>query len=141
MGSIPGLVQWVKDLALLWLWCRLAVAALIRPLGWELPPAMGATQKKTKKKKKINSHGYLDPWYTFPNMMYSTCFFQTTNTTSFIISEVALCSLFTLWAALLRSPWSLGEQKLGGGNSTFPAQRHLLCEIQANDSSSRFLVS
>ena len=21
-GSIPGLVQWVKDLVLLWLWCR-----------------------------------------------------------------------------------------------------------------------
>ena len=28
-GSIPGLVQWVKDLALLWLWCRPAPAALI----------------------------------------------------------------------------------------------------------------
>ena len=22
-GSIPGLTQWVKDLALLWLWCSL----------------------------------------------------------------------------------------------------------------------
>ena len=21
-GSIPGLTQWVRDLALLWLWCR-----------------------------------------------------------------------------------------------------------------------
>ena len=29
MGSTPGLAQWVKDLALLWLWCRLAVAVLI----------------------------------------------------------------------------------------------------------------
>ena len=28
-GSIPGLTQWVKDLALLWLWRRLATAALI----------------------------------------------------------------------------------------------------------------
>ena len=35
-GSIPGLAQWVKDLALLWLWCRLAAIALIRPLVWEL---------------------------------------------------------------------------------------------------------
>ena len=31
---IPGLFPRVKDLALLWLWCRLAVAP-IRPLGWE----------------------------------------------------------------------------------------------------------
>ena len=24
LGSIPGLIQWVKDLVLLWLWRRLA---------------------------------------------------------------------------------------------------------------------
>ena len=28
-GLIPGLDQWVKDPALLWLWCRLAAEALI----------------------------------------------------------------------------------------------------------------
>jgi len=41
-GSIPGLAQWVKDLALLWLWCRLAAAAPMLPLAWELPYAVGA---------------------------------------------------------------------------------------------------
>ena len=29
LGSIPGLTQWVKDQALLWLWCRLAAVAPI----------------------------------------------------------------------------------------------------------------
>ena len=28
-GSIPGLAQWVKDLAWLWLWCRPAAVAPI----------------------------------------------------------------------------------------------------------------
>ena len=30
-GPIPVFAQWVKDPALLWLWCRLAAAALTRP--------------------------------------------------------------------------------------------------------------
>ena len=40
-GWIPGLAQWVKDPALLWLWCRLAATAPIRPLAWGPPYAMG----------------------------------------------------------------------------------------------------
>ena len=38
--------------ALLWLWHRLAVVALIRPLAWEFTYAMGVAQKEKKKKKK-----------------------------------------------------------------------------------------
>ena len=41
-----------SDLALLWLWCRLAALALIRPLAWEPPYAAGAALKRKKKKKK-----------------------------------------------------------------------------------------
>ena len=43
-----------SDLALLQLWHRLAARALIRPLAWEPPYAMGAacSPKKTKAKKK-----------------------------------------------------------------------------------------
>ena len=37
------------DLALLWLWLRLAAVALIRSLAWEPPYAMGAALKKKKK--------------------------------------------------------------------------------------------
>ena len=60
-GSIPGLAQWVKgsgvavscgvgqrhdsDPTLLWLWHMLAAAALICPLAWELPYAMGVAIK------------------------------------------------------------------------------------------------
>ena len=43
---IPGLTQWVKDLALLWLRHRPAAAAQISPLAWELPCAAGAAIKK-----------------------------------------------------------------------------------------------
>ena len=44
VGLIPGLAQW--DLALIWLWCRPAATALIQPLTWELPYAMGVALKK-----------------------------------------------------------------------------------------------
>ena len=46
-GLIPGLARWVKDPALLWLWCRLAAVALVQPLAWEPPYVL-------KKKKKKN---------------------------------------------------------------------------------------
>ena len=50
VGSIPGLDQWVDrrcslDPALLWLWCRPVDVALIQPLAWELPHAVGAALK------------------------------------------------------------------------------------------------
>ena len=46
VGSIPGLTQWVKDLALLWLWSRLAAAPPIRPLAQELPYALKSKNKQ-----------------------------------------------------------------------------------------------
>ena len=51
-GLIPGFVQWVKDLALLWLWCRPAAAALIRPLAWKPPYAVGVALKRQETKNK-----------------------------------------------------------------------------------------
>ena len=47
--SIPGLAPWVKDMALLRLWCRPAAIALISPLAWEPPYAVGAALKKKKR--------------------------------------------------------------------------------------------
>ena len=52
VGSIPGLTQWVKDLALLWLWPRLAATAPIRPLAWEPPYALAVALKRQKTKRK-----------------------------------------------------------------------------------------
>ena len=64
LGSVPGLAHWVKDPmfatscsacrkgsldpAMLWLWYWPATAALIRPLAWELPYAIGAALKRKK---------------------------------------------------------------------------------------------
>ena len=42
-----------SDLALLWLWCRLANAALIPPLAWEPPYAAGGPEKKKEKKENL----------------------------------------------------------------------------------------
>ena len=72
-GLIPGLTQWVKDLAIamscgvghrrssdpawlwLWLWCRPAAVTPIQPLAWELTYAVGValkTKKQTNKKER-----------------------------------------------------------------------------------------
>ena len=51
-GLILGLVQWIKDLALLWLWCRPVSTAPIGSLAWKLPYAAGAALKRQKKKGK-----------------------------------------------------------------------------------------
>ena len=50
-GLIPGLTQWVKDPALLWLWRGLVATAPIGPLAWEPPSAMGTALKKDKQKQ------------------------------------------------------------------------------------------
>ena len=64
-GSIPGLAMSCGvgrrcglDPALLWLWCRWAATALIRPLGWELPYAAGMALKR----QKINPPLCSAPW-------------------------------------------------------------------------------
>ena len=41
-----------SDLVWLWVWDKLAPAALIRPLAWEPPYAMGAALKRFYKKKE-----------------------------------------------------------------------------------------
>ena len=46
-----------SDLALLWLWRRPAVVALIRPLAWELPCAVGtALKRQTDRHTHTHTH-------------------------------------------------------------------------------------
>ena len=52
-GSIPGLIQWVKDRRCRELWCRPVATAPIQPLAWESPYAAGAALKRPKKKKRL----------------------------------------------------------------------------------------
>ena len=41
-----------SDPALLWLWCRPVATALIQPLAWEPPYAVGAAQDMAKRQKQ-----------------------------------------------------------------------------------------
>ena len=49
VSLIPGLTQWVKDPAFLWLWCSPTAVTQSQPLGWELPYAAGVALEKKKK--------------------------------------------------------------------------------------------
>ena len=51
MSCGPGL-RHSSDPALLWLWCRPAAVALIRPLAWEPPYAPCVALKKQKEDEK-----------------------------------------------------------------------------------------
>ena len=64
------------DLVLLWLWCRPAATAPIRPLAWEPPYAMGAALKRQKdqKEKKINSMENLQMRAVKKCLFYNTLF-------------------------------------------------------------------
>ena len=61
------LLSGLKDMVLLWLWCRLAPVALILPPAWELPYATGVALKRKKKKLLFLSH------HTFPSHLWVWC--------------------------------------------------------------------
>ena len=56
------------DLKLLWLWCRLAATAPIRPLAWEYPYASVVALKRLKDKKRKKERS----WY-YGSATYYLC--------------------------------------------------------------------
>ena len=53
-GLIPGLAQWVKDLVLLRLWCRLAAVALIPSLSLGTSRCRGCGPKNKQTNQPTN---------------------------------------------------------------------------------------
>ena len=79
-GSILGLSRKVKDLALLWLWCRPVATAPIQPLAWEPPYAMGATLERQKQTNKHRKTLHINVYSSFilncPNLEATTMSFS-----------------------------------------------------------------
>ena len=74
VGLIPGLTPWVKDPALLWLWCRPAAIAPIRPLAWEPPYATVAALKSNKTKQNKTQFPYNAGPLSFETAFFSNLF-------------------------------------------------------------------
>ena len=77
-GSIPSLAQWVNDPMLLWLWRRLAAVALIRPLTWQPPYAMGMALESKQKQKQPVDHRHMGSYpdsilFRCPSLCCTTC--------------------------------------------------------------------
>jgi len=64
-----------SDPMLLWLWHRLAATALIRPLAWEPPYAVGVAQEMAKRQKqqeqnKVRGVSIVAHWLTNPTSIH-----------------------------------------------------------------------
>ena len=88
VGLSPGLAQWVKDLALPWLWRRPAATALIGPLAWEPPYAVSVVLKK-KTQAKL-------PREIIPLLFQKINYLKIFKTESKYINERAVFSYLTI---------------------------------------------
>ena len=127
VGSIPGLAQYVKDpallwvksiglrhsldLALLWLWHRPAAAAPVWPLAWKLPYATGAALKsKTTNKQKTD-------------MMESCCVQAHVLSATWNLRETHAWPLvsWSLWSGWEGKTWGCENTSLKKEEEEFPS--------------------
>ena len=64
-------LQTGSDRVLLWLWCRPAAVAWIRPLAWELPCAVSAAEGKKKRPLQIPIKKNMGPLRPSPVKSFS----------------------------------------------------------------------
>ena len=88
-----------SDLALLWLWCRLATVTLIILLAWEPPHAAGAALKGQKKQKTKQNKIFMFLIFYWSIVF---CFF------------VLLLLLFCLFAFSRAAPMACGGSQVRG---------------------------
>ena len=80
------------NLTFLWIWCRQAAAALIGPLAWELPYAVGVALKK-KKKRRLNPNVHCGVWV----MMKQPCRFIRCNKCTPLVGELRMGDAMPAW--------------------------------------------
>ena len=96
LASLSGLGIWCcrscgvghrrgSDLALLWLCCRPAAAAAIRPLAWELPHAAGVAVQRKKKKNLVECRGKKEHRHAF---FKNFCIFCLPSLSNFLFTVV-----------------------------------------------------
>ena len=82
-----------SDLVLLWLWCRLAAVALIRPLAWGPPHAVSVALKKERghmNRIQTLSISCNDQVRSPQNLYFLTCEMEVVLTSIAVLSTLRL---------------------------------------------------
>ena len=96
---------------MLWLWHRLAAAALIRPLAWETPYAAGVAVTRTKRQKKKRERNALSN--VFNELSNAKDNFHFTISFSTLDKTFHFFFLFIFLVFLGPHPWHMEVPRLG----------------------------